>query len=401
MWTINGKFLLRDNRGLSQREFQSTRQLCDQLRRLVEDRAAYIEEHQLDELFCRPDGNWSYAKNDYHRTFKEISGCRYEFINWLRLFMPFFSGYHLRYVSGTPGAPSFAEISPQLEREIEALLDVPDEWVHRWIALVSRIPADYIFAPPKFLGEIGWDVSGVVVNHDTCVYQERINLLYEAGIFDWLNDRLSAQGHLRFLEIGAGYGALGFKLKSLYPASDYWICDLPESLLFAAIYLSLNRPDCGTGIGVEAPCGFTFMPNYMIDKIRGAFDLVINTLSFSEMSAHQLRIYAQKIREIIPNGFLFEQNQDNKHLGLICAQEILTEYFAFHQRVKTSTGWKMKQGIPNLWSNNPINISARGKSLKRRCWNIMVRVVWLRSLLRRATLSFCRKLLSRNETVRD
>ncbi len=99
MWTINGKVLLRHNRNLSQGEFQNARRLCDRVSHLVTYRDAYVEENQLDPLFCCPDGNWSYARNDYHRTFKEVSACRYEIINWMRLFMPFFSGYSLRHAS--------------------------------------------------------------------------------------------------------------------------------------------------------------------------------------------------------------------------------------------------------------------------------------------------------------
>jgi len=309
----------------------------------------------------------------------------------MRLFMPFFSGYSLRHASGSPGGPSFEEMSPQLDSDIERLMKQPDGWVYRWMTLASRVPNDYVFSPPKLLGEVGWNVSGVVVNHDTCVYQERVNLLYEAGIFDWLNDRLSAKGRIRLLEIGAGYGALGYKIKSLFPACDYWICDLPESLLFSALYLSLNRPDCTIGIGEEARRGFTFMPNYMIDKIDGEFDLVINTLSFSEMSDYQLGFYARKIKELITDGFLFEQNQDNRHLGLICAQEILPEYFAFHRPVKTGSARKVKEGSPNIWSDRPIPLQAHAGRPKRRCgWNVMIRGVWLLSRLWRGVIRMFR-----------
>ena len=288
MRTINGKILLRHNRDLSQTEFQIARDLCDRINQFVRDRDAYVAENHRNPQFCSPDGMWSpTAHNDYLNTFTKVSACSFEVINRLRLFVSFFSGYSLRRASIVPGAPSFETMSSSLDLEIDKLMKLPDEWVSRWITLTAGIPTDLIFSPPRFLGEIGWDVSGVVVNHDTCVYQERINLLYEAGIFDWLSDRLSSKGRLRILEIGAGYGALGCKIKSLFPASDYWICDLPESLLFSALYLSLNRPDCKAGIGEEAPYGFTYIPNYQIDRITGKFDLVINTLSFSEMSAKE------------------------------------------------------------------------------------------------------------------
>ena len=358
IWRANRKILLRDNRRLSAAELKRAQEICHRIAQLVANRDEYVKEHRIDPLFSYPDSNWSGASvNDYLTTVKKVLAADYDVINCLRLFMAFFSGYSLRHAARVVGPPSFEEIPPDFDSKMDKLMKKPDRWIRRWMRIVSKVPHDYIFSPPRFLGEIGWDVEGIVVNHDTCVYQERVNLLYDGGIFRWLLDRLSAKGCLRILEIGAGYGALPLKIKSLLPACDYWICDLPECLLFSALYLSLNRPDCRVGIGEEAPYGFTFMPNYMIDKIHGEFDLVINTLSFSEMSEHQLRCYAVKINDLIPQGYLFEQNHDNRHLGFLCAQEILAEYFNFHKRVESRTVRKPTEGSPNVWSNAAMNFT--------------------------------------------
>jgi len=356
-WRINGKVLLRDNRKLSQAEFKRAQRICHAVKELVINRDAYVRQNRIDPSFCYPDANWSPTRNDYLATFNRVIEADYDVINSLRLFTQFFSGYSLRHAARSEGLPSFEEISPDLDSKMEKMKRETDEWLTRWTSIVSNVPYDYIFSPPRFLGEIGWDVAGIVVNHDTYVYQERINLLYDSGILGWLNDRVSAQGRLRILEIGAGYGALALKIKSLFPACEYWICDLPECLLFSALYLCLNRPDCRTGIAERAPYGFVYMPNYMIDKIQGEFDLVINTLSFSEMSEHQLRSYAAKIKDLIRQGFLFEQNKDNRHLGFLCAQEILVEYFKFHKGVVTTTVPQLTEGNPNLWATTPINLS--------------------------------------------
>lgn len=350
---INGKVLLRDNRDLSPAEFETAQAVCARLQRFVENRDAYIDEHRLDRAFCVPDGLWSgTAFNDYLNTYRQVAECRYEIINRLRLFVSFFSGYSLRRLSGVPGGPSFEALAPELDREIEGLLDRPDEWVKRWRRLAACVPRELVFSPPRILGEVGWDVAGVVVNHDSCVYQERINLLYSAGVIDWLRARLAGSGKLRILEIGAGYGALGYACKQFFPACDYWICDLPESLLFSALYLSLSRPEYPCEFGSEAAGGFSFVPNYMIDCISGEFDLVINTLSFSEMSEHQLRTYAQKISLLLgAQGILFEQNQDNRHLGLLSAQDILGEYFPGRRPMREGFTWRATQGPANLWAN--------------------------------------------------
>lgn len=365
MYRITGKVLLRDNRDISAEQFKTAQQICAQVRKLVESRDAYIEEHRLDRAFCVPAGLWSgQAFNDYLNTYRQVAECHYEVINRLRLFVSFFSGYSLRRLSGVPGGPSYEALVPELEREIEALLERPDEWVWRWMSLAAHVPDEYVVAPPTMFGEIGWGVSGVVVNHDTCVYQERINLMYEAGIFDWLKARLGTKKKLRVLEIGAGYGALGYAWMHFFPACDYWICDLPESLLFAALYLSLSTPKRQHSFGEAAQDGFTFMPNYMIDRLSGEFDLVINTLSFSEMSEHQLRIYAQKISQLLgPDGMLFEQNQDNRHLGLLEAPTVLSEFFPSRRPIR-GLSVVTTQGCANLWVNRPAILPVPKHSLK-------------------------------------
>jgi SAM-dependent methyltransferase len=356
MWRSYPRILLRDNRKLSAAEAERAREICQHVGQFVTQRDEYIRAHGLDPRFCYPDANWSASANDYFRTVDKVLAAEYDVINRLRLFMVFFSGYSLRHAARVVGPPSFEEIPADFDAKMESMLKKPDRWVARWMRIARRVPHDYRFSPPRMLGEIGWEIDGVVVNHDTYVCQERLNLLYDSGVFDWLSERLAARGTLRILEIGAGYGALALKIKSLFPASEYWICDLPESLLFSALYLSLVRPDCPCGFAQQVRYGFVYMPNYMVSELRGTFDVAINTLSFSEMSEHQLRLYAVKLRELLEGGILFEQNQDNRHVGLLCAEDVLTEYFAFHKRILPESNWKVTQGAPNLWANRPMSL---------------------------------------------
>ena len=377
-----GKVLLRDNRDLTESEFQSALDVCARIKHFVDNREPYIAAHGLDRAFCLPDGLWSgKAFNDYLNTFREVSGGHYEVINHLRLFMSFFSGYSLRRLSGVPGKPSFEAVTSDLDEEIAKLLEKPDEWVNRWYRLTAGLPKNLVYSPPRMLGEIGWDVDGVVVNHDSCVYQERINLMHDAGIFEWLQRRVENGAAIRILEIGAGHGALAYQIKKILPACDYWICDLPESLLFSGIYLTVTRPDSKAGFGDEAPNGFTLMPNHMIDRITGKFDLAINALSFSEMSEHQLRVYAKKLSLVLEDGILFEQNQDNRHLGLLSAEEILREYFPIQRALNGGLTWRATQGIPNLWATEARNLPPAENNLKRTLRTAARESTWL---LRRA-----------------
>ena len=205
------------------------------------------------------------------------------------------------------------------------------------------------------------------MNHDTIVYQERIATLYRAGLFNWLESRREVS----ILEIGGGYGALAYGIKSIRPNARYTIVDLPESLLFSALYLSLTRPDerieiHGPGVVTEwhrrlrawlsRPPSLSFVPNYMAEHLDRKADLVINTLSFSEMTEHQVRTYARLIRDkwLLPDGILFEQNQDNRHIGLVFAQEIIAEEMPHHRALG-----RFSQGFANLWGREPLPPSQR------------------------------------------
>jgi putative sugar O-methyltransferase len=140
---------------------------------------------------------------------------------------------------------------------------------------------------------------------------------------------------LRILEIGGGYGALASALLATFPRCEYCICDLPESLLFSGLYLAMTREDgialrqVGDANGLMAP-RVNLTPNYLFDRLDGHFDLVINTLSMSEMSNHQIEHYARDISKLIGStGIFFEQNQDNRHMPrLTYSKPILEPHFA-------------------------------------------------------------------------
>jgi hypothetical protein len=97
--------------------------------------------------------------------------------------------------------------------------------------------------------------------------------------------------------------------------------------------------------------------------------LVINTLSMSEMSEHQVRTYAVGISKLIgTHGAFFEWNQDNRHLvrknidrrvngndpmfnstdgadvTLINCKDYLPEYFSTVRQIDD-------EGRCHLWSN--------------------------------------------------
>ncbi len=392
---IGNPVFFRDNRQLSAAEYQKAKQIYEQVFDLIVTREDYIRKNDLDVQFCMPGGFWRIDSGEKNNAkfaqpianyFTDMPMSEYEIINKLRFyaypFSGFIAGYNVAALGEGAGPPidriptdqdlasilcdpigekgwrwlagnRFQHLTEEVKKSV---LATRDSFIDRWLQATANMPHEYVFMPPKFLGEVGWEVSGVVVNCDTYVYQERLNLLYESGVIDWLMGKVGIKGHVNILEIGGGYGALASIVKSLVPQSNYWVCDLPETLIFSALYLALNRPDCPLGLAKKAPLGFTMMPNYMFSNIQEQFDLVINTLSFTEMSEYQFRTYAKGITKLSPEGILFEQNMNNAPNGGTSSPNILREYFA-HEKVLEPVALRdLTQGEARIWSHNSVDL---------------------------------------------
>ena len=183
----------------------------------------------------------------------------------------------------------------------------------------------------------------------------------------------------RILETGGGYGGLAHHLEALLPDAHYYMVDLPEPLSFSAIYLSIlwqhqmntlvEPKDAGLMLVRKVP-GFTFIPNYLFPALAASeekFDLVINSLSMSEMNAKQVREYAAAIAEMLKlTGGFFEQNQDNREFGHLNASEVIAEYFP---RPRTLTGnfvpSGLTEGLPHMWTRNAESRGVKAQNLVR------------------------------------
>lgn len=216
---------------------------------------------------------------------------------------------------------------------------VPPSLLEPWRALVSDIPQEFWIKPPLMCGEHGWRVSGVILNPDTLVYQERISLLYDAGVIGKLK-------RPRILEIGGGYGALARALWPMVGRGLYVICDLPESLMFAGLYLTLTT-DAPVALNISGDEGYLLLPNYWFHELRGPFDLVINTISMSEMTPYQVEIYARAIAKFIGSGgVFFEQNTTDSGPESACPADILPKFFSANRPIETRR--PVTQGVAYL-----------------------------------------------------
>jgi hypothetical protein len=246
--------LLRDNRRLSYAEMARAKAICEEAIAWVKNRDAYLEEHSVDRRFALPDANWSYdSPNEFVLLFRRLCEADPRTLAHFRGLSQVFSGYNLYHVCNGYGLSAAAmDLSSDLDEEIEERLEKHNQpHVDDWRQMTQGIPRRFFFNPPPVMGEVGHEIDGVIVNSDTCTYQERVNLIYTSGLADWLDERLEMQGDLRICEIGGGYGALCHWVKQAYPSASYTIVDLPESLLFARLYMSLTRPDLVTTAGLD------------------------------------------------------------------------------------------------------------------------------------------------------
>lgn len=364
-----GTVLLKDNRRLSGSEFARAKAICEEMRSSVLERPEYIRQHSVDPRFALPDANWSYdSPNEFVRLFRRICDGDARTLHHFRGLSQVFSGYSLYNVCDSRGiAASDMRLPDTLDEEIQVRLDAHNlAYVDEWHQMTHTLPRRFIFAPPRLLGEVGHDIGGVVVNHDTCTYQERINLIYASGLGEWLDQRIAANGHVNICEIGGGYGALCSWFKQAYPEASYTIVDLPESLLFSRLYVSLTRPDLRTTAGLDpAPHGVRFVPNYMAENLAESFDLVINTLSMSEMSEYQVNRYIalMKTQWLKEGGLFFEQNTDERDRGFVCAEDLIRKEFPKHLFLRIE-GNCLRHGSPNVWSLQPIRLTKKPFRIK-------------------------------------
>jgi len=307
---------------------------------LLENRDARIAQLGLDSATWLPAANWDRAQPFYEGAYSLMRG---ESVEWLRLTMQF-TGCGLWSMSREPGlSPRNIDVIGQMLSE---LAFTPDPVaLELYTRLRQELPEYLRIGPPAKFGEVGWLVDDVIVNQDTAVYWERLGLLFRAGVLD-RNASSSLKSGSRILEIGAGYGGLAYYIQRAVPGVRYTVLDIPESLVYSAVYLSVLNPDAGT----------RFLPNYEFPKLvqdNEQFDLVINTLSMTEMSEQQVRAYCEGIKTLIgSSGVFFEQNQDGRTVGLLNARDIVRDYFP-REELLGGPGMKpiITQGFATIWSN--------------------------------------------------
>jgi hypothetical protein len=284
------------------------------VRRFLIERDEYIARYELDPAVWLPAANWDLSQPFYANSRALLDG---------------------KFESLRPLSQQFTGVPLVVDPAM------PDPWCAGEIARFKAVLPTYMHvAPPLVLGEAGWTVDGILFNRDVVAYWERAALLWQAGFLDRDSPRFLKEGS-RVLEIGGGYGGLAYHISRVAKNIEYVVVDLPESLAYSAIYLTVVAPETK----------WLFLSNYRWRQLSGHFDLAINTLSFSEMTETQVRTYLVGLGELIAlKGFLFEQNQDSRHEGFLFAEQIVAEYFPCCMRLGGPTRQPMlQQGYANVW----------------------------------------------------
>jgi hypothetical protein len=328
---------LRDVSDLSDDEFEIARRRIDDVRCSLEEEAR-LREAGLVEPTAERESNWSRERRqafeldglvtNSYTSFELVASGDREVIRRLRMYAQSFSGYQLATLGFALHRPWIRSRLPENHDEfLRMLVCRPDPVLADMAAMLAELPEWLRIPTPQKFGEIGWVVNeDFVANHDSCRYTALLGRAYEAGLLDLLRERLSEREvrPLRLLEIGGGYGGLAYLLMTAFPGRvRYAIVDLPESLLFSSIYLSVLLPDLDHGFVTAAERfalpesgGVTFIPNFLYERMsppddEPPFDLVLNHLSLPEMSEPQVRDYLASIRRWLGReGYFFEANCD-------------------------------------------------------------------------------------------
>ena len=209
-----------------------------------------------------------------------------------------------------------------------------------------------LFTPPEFISGLREPVLGAPLVFPFGNTHFSSSFVLNAGTA-WriksLNDRFGKNGKIHVAEIGAGWGACATQLLQVSEIESYTIVDLPENLCLSSTYLKhFNEKldaqfvEC-VGSAVLVPkSGLIFALPPAIDRLKGPYDLIINTMSFQEMDLETVDTYLNWAHSALaPGGLLISFNSHDKS-GIHKASQYLHNGLKLVHMApfrKVPTGW--------------------------------------------------------------
>lgn len=188
------------------------------------------------------------------------------------------------------------------------------------------------------LGGFGYPIGGALFNLDTLKFYESLLALDKSELL--AQYRTESLQKKVIMEIGAGWGGFAYQFKTLCPGVTYIIIDLPQTLLFSAVYLMTLFPSASMFIyGDQAEdclsetChsyDFVFLPHYYIDRLQlSRLDLAMNMVSFQEMTTEQVRQYVRRTYELgCSNFYSLNRDRSPHNRQLTAVSSVLSEYYS-------------------------------------------------------------------------
>ncbi|SME99096.1 putative sugar O-methyltransferase [Tistlia consotensis] len=200
-------------------------------------------------------------------------------------------------------------------------------------ALIELGGRDLLVPQPRALGGFGFEIDGALYNIDTLKFFEVLIGMRRAGVLP------PADGERRcLLEVGAGWGGFAHAYKTLRPDTTYVIVDLPEVLLFSGTYIRTVFPaarlhfhDAADPIpkGRWRDYDFVLLPNTALDQLRpDRLDLVVNMVSFQEMTAEQCLGYVAKAAALhCPVLYSLNRDRSPYNPQMTAVSELIGEHY--------------------------------------------------------------------------
>ena len=184
------------------------------------------------------------------------------------------------------------------------------------------------------LGGFGYAIDGRLFNVDTIKFFEVLIGMERGGVLP----AVRARERPVVCEIGPGWGGFAYQFKTLVPGATYVLVDFPELFLFSATYLASVFPQARllfAGEGAGAPldgwrdADFVFVPHTSAGLVRELpLDLLVNMVSFQEMTDDQVRGYAA-LAAAAGCPLLYSLNRERSpyNTEIVSVSEALAEHY--------------------------------------------------------------------------
>ena len=204
----------------------------------------------------------------------------------------------------------------------------------RLLALIDLGGPELLVPESPALGGFGFEIGGVLHNVDTLKFFEVLVGMKKSGV---LAPFQSTDARRLVWEIGGGWGGFAYQFKTLFPNTTYVIVDFPEVFLYSATYLATVFPDArlrfwdgqGDVFADWSSVDFIFVPNTAADALRAVRpDLLVNLVSFQEMTDAQVDAYARLAADIgCPVLYSLNRERSVYNRELVSVSQALTRYY--------------------------------------------------------------------------